>query len=95
MLADIKYIMSLTQYCNLEKWLLILTNIFLGLVFLALKLTQICYINTDISFLENWQLKHKLLPLSNTLTKLERLSSQSDKMWKYAEFRKANIRTHL
>ena len=51
-------------------------------VFPALKLMQICCINMNISFLENWQFNHKLVPLIYLHTKLERISSQIDKIWK-------------
>ena len=38
-------------------------------IFLALKLIQICCINMNTSFLENWQFNHKLAPLPHNLTK--------------------------
>ena len=63
------------KFCNFYPHLSLET------VFPALKLTQICCINMNISFLENWQfLNHKLFPLFYSHTKLERVTSQSDKI---------------
>ena len=46
----------LVKYCNFYPRLSLET------VFPALKLTQICYINMNISFLKNWKFNHKLSP---------------------------------
>ena len=46
----------LKKFCNFYAHLNLET------VFPALKLTQICCINMNISFLENWQFNHKLAP---------------------------------
>ena len=46
----------LKKFCNFYAHLNLET------VFPALKLTQICCININISFLENWQFNHKLAP---------------------------------
>ena len=46
----------LVKFCNFYPHLSLET------VFPALKLTQICCINMNIFFLENWQFNHKLAP---------------------------------
>ena len=49
------------KFCNLSPLLNLET------VFPALKLTRNCYLNMNISFLENWQFNRKLgPPLSST-----------------------------
>ena len=44
-------------------------------------------------FLKNWQFNHKLFPPPYTYTVPEKLSSQSDKIWKQGDFKNPNFPT--
>ena len=60
----------------------------------SFKLTQNCYINMNIFFLENWQFNHKLdHPFSCKHTVPERISSQFNKIWNQGDFKNLNFPT--
>ena len=75
------------KFCNFYPHLILETE------FLKLKLTQTCYINMKNYFIENWQFNHKLTPLSYTHTKIERPSSQLDKIRNEVKFKSSNFPT--
>ena len=82
------------KFCNFYPHLRLET------VFPALKLTQNCCIKINIYFLENWRFnRKKATPLLHTYHAWKTILTfkgkiwQSDKIWKYGEFKNPNSLT--